>query len=73
MVGDKKSFFGTTRRTLGNAILGKKYFREWDYTTHTNHHLEMFYSLFISHKLAWIWNKNKQNDFGQIKVANNMN
>ena len=32
---------------LENAIQGKKYFRSLHYTAHTNHHREMFFSLFI--------------------------
>ena len=43
-------FFGATC-TLENAIQGKKYFRAWHYTAHTNHHWEMFF--FICHKLGW--------------------
>ena len=43
IVGNKKIFFGTTRRILENVILGKKYFRAWHYTTHTNYHWEMFF------------------------------
>ena len=57
MVGNKKKNY-TTRRTLGNAIQGKKYFRAWHYTTHTNDHWEMFFSL-ININLVGIWNKNK--------------
>ena len=34
MVGDKKFFFGKTRRILENAILGKKY-SEYDIEQHT--------------------------------------
>ena len=64
MVDDKKKDYD-----LGNAILGKKYFRAWQYTTHTNHHWEMFFSL------SQIWLRygieiNRQINFGQIKVVN---
>ena len=50
--------FVTTQRTLKNAILGKKYFRSWHYTTYTNHHWEIFFSLFIIN-LVGIWTRNK--------------
>ena len=38
-------FFATTHRMLENSILWKKYFTAWHYTTQTNHHWEMIFSL----------------------------
>ena len=55
-------FFATTRRTLENAILGKKYFRARLYAIHTNHHEEMFFSFFIIN-LMEISNRSKQADW----------
>ena len=43
----QENFFGATCGMLENAIQGKKYFRAWHYTTHANHHWEIFFSVFI--------------------------
>ena len=49
MIGSTKKVFITTRRTLGNAILGNKYFRASHYTTHKPPLRNVF--LFVYHKL----------------------
>ena len=58
----RKTFFATTRSMLENAIQGKKYFRSLHYTAHTNHHREMFFSLFIVN-LVGISNKRQADWF----------
>ena len=58
MVGDKKMFFGTTQRTLKNAILGKKNFRA--YNTHKSPLRNVFF--FVHHKPSWDM-EHKQTDW----------
>ena len=70
MVGDKKKVFVTTRRALENAILRKKYFRAWHYTTQKSTVRNIFF--FVYHKLGRDTGY-KSIDFRSVKVFNNMN
>ena len=56
-----RNFFITTHRIPENAILVKKYFRAW-HTTHTNHHWEIIFSLFIM-DLGYQIEINRHTDF----------
>ena len=48
MVGDKKKFSVTTRRTLEKHHPGKKYFRTWHYTTQNSPMRVLFYLFTIN-------------------------